>query len=208
MSHLKLSKSESSRWFNDDGDNTHNINYPLTEESIVMDLGGYMGRWANQIIKKYNPYMFIIEPIHYHYNYMVNKFANNNKVKLMNVGISNEDKEDIIFINGDQSSFYSAGTSENVKLLTMQSIFNKWNLEKVDLLQINIEGHEYLLLEYLVNEDILDKFKYIQIQFHQAIENHIMRREAIHTKLKDRGFKNRFNYPFIWESWENCENRK
>jgi FkbM family methyltransferase len=199
---LTLNSDELINWINDNGDQTHNLNYPLTEESIVMDLGGFKGIWASQIINLYNPNVYIIEPIYGYYNFMVNKFADNNKVKLMNVGISNEDKEDIIFVNEDSSSFNSIGSSENIKLLTMKSILDKWNLEKVDLLQINIEGHEYLLLEHLVNEDVLDKFKYIQIQFHQGMPNDISRREAIHEKLKIRGFKNRFNYPFVWESWE------
>lgn len=199
---LTLNSEELSKWFSDNGDQTHNLNYPLNEESVVMDLGGFKGIWASQIINLYNPNVYIIEPIYDYYNYMVSKFAHTNKVKLMNVGISDEDKEDIIFINEDGSSFNSSGKPEKVKLLTMKSIFNEWNLKKVDLLQINIEGHEYLLLENLVNEDILDKFKYIQIQFHQGIEDYISRRDSIHKKLLDRGFKIRFNYLFVWESWE------
>lgn len=42
------------KWIRDNGDNTHNLNYDLDENSIVMDLGGYTGVWAQQIIKKYN----------------------------------------------------------------------------------------------------------------------------------------------------------
>jgi FkbM family methyltransferase len=199
---LTLNSDELVKWINDNGDQTHNLNYPLTEESIVMDLGGFKVIWASQIINLYNPNVYIVEPIYDYHNYMVNKFADNNKVKLMNVGVSDEDKEDIIFVNKDSSSFNHDGIPESVKLLTMKSIFDKWNLEKVDLLQINIEGHEYLLLENLVNEDVLDKFKYIQVQFHQGMPNDISRRNVIHEKLKIRGFKNRFNYPFVWESWE------
>jgi FkbM family methyltransferase len=199
---LTLDSHELTKWINDKGDQTHNLNYPLDEESVVMDLGGFKGNWASQIIDLYNPNVYIIEPIFNYHNYMVNKFASNNKVKLMNVGISDQDREDIIFVNEDSSSLNSNGKTENIKLLTMKSICDKWNLKKVDLLQINIEGHEYLLLEHLVNEDILDKFKYIQIQFHQGIKDDFLRRKAIHENLKIRGFKNRFNYPFVWECWE------
>jgi FkbM family methyltransferase len=199
---VTLDLHELKKWINDEGDKTHNLNYPLNEESIVMDLGGFKGNWASQIIDLYNPNVYIIEPIFNYYDFMVNKFLSNNKVKLMNVGISDQNKEDIIFVNEDSSSLNSNGKTENVKLLTMKSIFDKWNLKKVDLLQINIEGHEYLLLEHLVNEDILEKFKYIQIQFHKGIKDDFLRRKAIHENLKIRGFKNRFNYPFVWECWE------
>jgi FkbM family methyltransferase len=198
---LTLNSEELSKWFNDNGDQTHNLDYPLTEDSIVMDLGGFKGIWASQIINLYNPNVYIIEPIYDYHNYMVNKFADNNKVKLMNVGVSDEDKEDIIFINADSSSFNSDGTAENVKLLTMESIFNKWNLKKVDLLQINIEGGEYLLLENMLETGSINKFKNIQIQFHLGVENDIERRFNIQEGLSKNDFKIKFEYPFVWESW-------
>mgnify|MGYP006245289443 CR=1 FL=1 len=56
---LTLNRNEIGRWFRDRGDDTHNLNYNLNEESVVMDLGGYTGVWAQQIINKYNPRMYI-----------------------------------------------------------------------------------------------------------------------------------------------------
>ena len=35
------------RWFADNGDYTHNINYTLNNDSIVIDLGGYHGFWVD-----------------------------------------------------------------------------------------------------------------------------------------------------------------
>ncbi len=40
------------RWFTDNGDYTHNINYELNENSVVIDLGGYYGLWVDEILKK------------------------------------------------------------------------------------------------------------------------------------------------------------
>ena len=52
---LKLNKDEITKWFKDNGDYTHNLNYNLDENSVIMDLGGYTGVWAQQMIEKYNP---------------------------------------------------------------------------------------------------------------------------------------------------------
>ena len=71
MGNLTLNQQEIRRWFSDRGDYTHNINYDLNEDSIVIDLGGYTGVWAQQIIDKYNPNMYILEPIEEFYNGMV-----------------------------------------------------------------------------------------------------------------------------------------
>lgn len=210
---LSLDLNELSRWINDNGDYTHNLQYPLNSDSIIVDLGGFKGIWAQQIIDLYNPHIYIIEPISEFYLTMLEKFSFNNKVKLMNVGVSNENKESTIYLNQDSSSFNGPGILKTVKLMTLEKIFEIWNLTKIDLIQINIEGDEYVFLEKLVTSDTLNKIRYIQIQFHKGIyyyakridagiDGHVERRNAIHDKLHNRGFKKRFNYNFVWEGWE------
>jgi FkbM family methyltransferase len=190
------------KWFKDNGDNTHNITYDLTENSIIMDLGGYTGVWAQQMIEKYNPNVYILEPVTKFYEGMVNKFSNNPKVHLMNVGVSTEDKEGTIFINGDAtSSNLTNGESIGVKFNTIETVLEKWGLTEVDLIQINIEGDEYPLLENMLETGSINIFKNIQIQFHLGVENDVERRDKIRNGLILNGFKNNFDYPFVWESW-------
>lgn len=197
-----LNSQEILRWFEDRGDYTHNINYDLNENSLIMDLGGYTGIWAQQMIDKYSPYVFIIEPVPNFYNSMVYKFKDNEKVKLLNVGIATENKEGEIFLNGDASSSISnSGQKINITFLTIEEIFKKFNLQKIDLLQINIEGDEYLLLENMLQSGFINNFKNLQIQFHMGIDNFSLRREKIQEGLLLNNFKNKFNYPFVWESW-------
>jgi len=190
------------KWFADNGDYTHNITYNLTDKSVIMDLGGYTGVWAQQMIDKYNPNVYIIEPVTKFYEGMVNKFSNNSKVHLMNVGVSTEDKDGFIYISGDAtSSNLVKGESISVKFNSIDTILKKWGLNEVDLIQINIEGDEYSLLEHMLETGSINKFKNIQVQFHLGIENDVKRREKIRDGLSKNGFKNNFDYPFVWESW-------
>jgi FkbM family methyltransferase len=195
------------KWFRDGGDHTHNITYDLNENSVVMDLGGYTGRWAQQMINKYNPNMYILEPIGEFYNVMVDKFRSNNKVRLMNVGASTENKTDELFMSDDPlegdgtSSTLKDGKSVEVQFYNIETILNKWNLNIVDLIQINIEGDEYPLLEDMLKTGVINKFKNIQIQFHLGINGDKERRDKIREGLENNGFKEKFNYPFVWESW-------
>jgi len=202
MCGLTLNLEELSRWRNDNGDSTHNLQYPFKSDSVIMDLGGFKGIWAQQMIDLYNPNVYIIEPVNQFYSHMVDKFTDNPKVRLMNVGVSVENKESVIYINDDTSSCNSNGVPTPIKLLTLQTILDIWKLNHVDLIQINIEGDEYNILEQITDHDVLDRFKYIQVQFHKGIYNHVERRDAIRDKLHNRGFKNRFNYDFVWEGWE------
>jgi FkbM family methyltransferase len=193
---------ELTKWFSDNGDYTHNINYNLTEDSNIIDLGGYIGVWAQQMIDKYNPNIYILEPVPDFYEEMVTKFSNNNKVHLMNVGIGVEDKDGFIFMNGDgTSSNLSDGESIKVRFNTIDTVLEKWGLNEIDLIQINIEGDEYPLLEHMLSTGSINKFKNIQVQFHLGIENDVERRNKIRDGLKKNNFKINFDYPFVWESW-------
>ncbi len=203
MDSLYLNQIEIANWFRDNGDNTHNLNYDLNENSIIMDLGGYTGVWAQQMINKYNPFVYIIEPVPQFYFGMVDKFKTNDKVKIANVGVGTENKDDFIIMSNDgTSSNLVNGEKINVKFNTIETILNNFEINEVDLIQINIEGDEYPLLEYMLKKGSINKFKNIQVQFHNGIRNDVIRRENIHNGLIANGFKNKFNYPFVWESWE------
>jgi FkbM family methyltransferase len=199
---MKSNEVEIRRWFSDRGDYTHNITYDLTEDSVIIDLGGYTGVWVEQMINKYNPNVYIIEPIEEFYNIIVDKFKNNDKVNVLKVGVSNEDKDGVIYLHGDSTSAkLSNGTPVSVKFNKMKTLIEKWNLKSVDLIQINIEGDEYELLEDMIKTGIINTFKNIQVQFHYGIDDDIKRRENIHNGLKSNGYEIKFNYPFVWESW-------
>jgi len=197
-----FNKKELKRWVKDNGDYTHNITYDLNENSVIMDLGGYNGAWAQQMINKYNPNVYILEPVRSFYSGMVSKFKNNSKVKLLNVGVGIEDKKGVIYMDGDcTSSNLISGNAINVKFNTIETILNKFGLEYVDLIQINIEGDEYPLLENMISTGTINKFKNIQIQFHLGVDGDIERRKKIRHNLFVNGFKINFDYPFVWESW-------
>jgi FkbM family methyltransferase len=193
---------ELSKWIRDRGDYTHNLNYDLNSDSVVMDLGGYTSIWAQQILDKYNPNIYIIEPVPTFYDTLVSKFNSNNKVNLLNVGVATENKKDIIYVNNDGSSLFSTtGTPKEVNFCTIDNILNSWNLDKIDLVQINIEGGEYPLMEYMLSNGTINMFNNIQVQFHCVADTDIIRRQNIRKGLENNNFKIKFDYPFVWESW-------
>jgi hypothetical protein len=198
------------KWFSDNGDYTHNINYELNDDSVVIDLGGYYGLWIDEILKKNNPHIpniILVEPVPEFYNHLIKKYENSEKIKVMNVGVSTDKNETTksLYVSNDGSST-NFNTNVNsviqIKTIPIDKILSDNNINQVDLLQINIEGDEYALMEYLIESKIINKFKNIQIQFHLGIENDIERRDNIQKNLISNGFKNKFDYPFVWESWE------
>ena len=198
------------QWFADNGDYTHNINYELNNDSVVIDLGGYYVLWIDEILKKNNPNIpniILVEPVPEFYNHLVTKYENYEKIKVMNVGVSTDKNEatKTLYVSSDGSSTnFNINVKSVIQIKTMpiDKILSDNNINQVDLLQINIEGDEYGLMEYMIESNTIDKFKNIQIQFHLGIDNDIERRNIIQKNLVSKGFKNKFDYPFVWESWE------
>jgi len=198
------------RWFADNGDYTHNINYELNDNSVVIDLGGYHGLWIDEILKKNSPHIpniILVEPVPEFYNHLISKYENYEKIKVMNIGVSVDKNETTktLYVSSDGSSTNfntNVNTSIQIKTLPIDKILSDNYINEVDLLQINIEGDEYGLMEYMIESNIINKFKNIQIQFHLGVPNEIERRNNIQKNLISKGFKNKFDYPFVWESWE------
>lgn len=200
-------KTDINNWIANDGDNTHALDYPLTNESIVVDLGGFKGVWVDMLLAKHKgvqPNIIIVEPITEFYNILKNKFQHNDKITLLNVGVSvdGEDKEKTIYINGERTSTnFKDGIKIVTKFQSLKSILDSCGVNFVDLLQINIEGDEYPLLEHVISNGVINKFKNIQIQYHLGIKDDVERRDNIQKSLTDQGFIKKFDYPFVWESW-------
>lgn len=67
-------------------------------------------------------------------------------------------------------------------------------------MKINIEGGEYNLVKKLIDSDLIEKIKYLQIQFHNFVENSEQKRQNLRFKLT-RTHIEMWNYEFVWESW-------
>jgi FkbM family methyltransferase len=188
-------------WDRDQGNNTHAITYPLNEDSIVVDLGGFCGVWASQIISKYNPNVFLFEPIFPFFKGLEQKFKDNPKVKVFNFGISTSNHDGVLYLNGDGTSKYITNTIPiNVKFITISKLLELIGHESVDLVQINIEGEEYDLLQKMLEEETITNFKNIQIQFHTYVENAEEKRFKIQEGLS-KNFNKLYDYPFVFEGW-------
>lgn len=81
------------QWFKDNGDAVHRLNYPLNQDSIVFDIGGYQGNFADQIHSKFNATVHVFEPMKQFSNYIGSRFAGNDKVLVYPVGVGAETKK-------------------------------------------------------------------------------------------------------------------
>uniref|UniRef100_A0A6C0I068 Methyltransferase FkbM domain-containing protein n=1 Tax=viral metagenome TaxID=1070528 RepID=A0A6C0I068_9ZZZZ len=197
--------SQHVEWHSNNCDITHNLNHDLNENSIVFDIGGYTGKWTSQINDKFRSKIFIIEPILEFYRELENKFNHieNIKYKQVGIGVKNETCK-INSINGDATQIIHSDDGDiTIQLETLETIMTFFDVKNIDFLQINIEGAEYDILENWIETKIIEKINTIQIQFHQLsyIPNVVERRDKIRENLQKLGYKEKFNYQWVWECW-------
>lgn len=189
-------------WNSLDGDKTLRVNYDLNESSVVVDVGGYEGQWASDIFSRYCCNIFVFEPVQSFSKKIIDRFKLNNKIKVYSLGLSNKDKEISISLIDDSSSLYKkTSNSEQIKVVDTSNFFKNNQIEKIDLIKINIEGSEYELLENLISSGFIKKIKNIQVQFHDFVPNAKERMTKIQEELR-KTHHTTYQYEFVWENWE------
>lgn len=198
MSHPR--PDEINRYFSDNADYTYRLNYPLDSDSLVIDLGGYLGNYAFQLYQKYNCNIYVFEPIKSFYDQIFNKFLNINKVKVFNFGLGPVDEEIEISVNGDASSiFENGGNKEKINIKNVNNFFTDYQIKKVNLLKVNIEGAEYDLLEDMISNNLHVLCDDMQIQFHPQFDPY-NRREKIQNIFSKTHYLT-YNYEYVFENW-------
>jgi FkbM family methyltransferase len=138
----------------------------LNKKSIFIDIGANVGFVTQYITDKYNCKIYAYEPHPKAYSYLKKKFINNKKIEIINKAVSNKSGTSKIYFhekdNDEVTIKYSEATSldknkinisvdrhKNVSLVNIKELINSFDF--IDCIKIDIEGHEYLILDDLIN---------------------------------------------------------
>lgn len=176
--------------------------YPvsLKGDSIVFDVGGYEGSWSKVIDKKYSPNIYIFEPVSLFAQRITGLFSERKNVQVLSFGLSGSNKKIALSVQEESSSAHKVpgDNAEIVEFLDIVEVMNTYNIQKIDLLKINIEGEEYELLNRLIESGYIARCKHVLVQFHDFVDGATEKRlqciERIHATHTTS-----FSYPFIWE---------
>lgn len=189
------------KWYREGGEKTLRFSYPLTCESVVFDLGGYQGYFVREIVARYDPYVYVFEPVPEFFEHLVKEFAANPKAQMCNYGLSDGDSVSQMFLAGDSSTSYIAGEMQaTVQLRDIQTVVQELGITRIDLIKINIEGAEYKLLRRMLATGLASICQDIQVQFHTFYPNAGRLRSEIRSALQETHFIT-YDYPFVWENW-------
>ena len=189
------------KWYRDTANIDFRFDQALNSNSIVMDVGGYLGDWSSEINERYHPVLYVYEPVPEFFDSLELRFSRYKNVHLKKYGLSGNSEIMPISIDADGSSLFG-GKSKTIKISIVDVIdeMRQENINEVDIIKINIEGAEYDLLQRIIDSGLTSKFKVLQIQFHNFVVDAIVRRDNIRSALA-LTHQLKYDYPFIWEEW-------
>lgn len=163
------------------------LDWPLTIESVVVELGGYRARWALQIARRHWPRLYVYEPQPWAYAVCARLLKPYDAFVLpYGVGVRNE-RLPMAKYETDGCTFAGGGDGPLGELRDAREVLPK----HVDLMLVNIEGYEYTLLPYLLDQQLLPDRLMVQWHTwadaggeHSAI---VARLERTHARLWDYG---------------------
>ena len=200
---------EAKRWFRDRGDSTHRLNYKLDRDSVVVDLGGYIGDFAQQIHDRYGSTVHLFEPVPAFHARCVQRFANNPKIHPHCYGLGSSAGFFPISDDADASSFLASTKAGhlNAEVRPITEALDALGITAIDLLKINIEGGEYEVLTALIEAGFLPRIRNIQVQFHTVGSDYEGARNTIRHEL-EKTHRETWCYKFVWENWERLDSNE
>ena len=192
---------------------------------IFFDIGAHKGKYTDLLFKEYNiKKAYLFEPQVKMYNFIKEKYKDNNFINVYNQGVSNKTENVLFYINKHnltssikrlnpknkylnlKSKLFSTNldgmieNNLNIKNIKLNEFFLENNILNVDLIKIDTEGHEYEVLAGL--EGKIKFIKAFLIEFHDDHTYLNYSSNKIENILLKNNFflKKKIKFPFT--TWE------
>lgn len=172
-------------------------NNSINKGSIIYSIGiGEDVSFDLEIIEKYRCNVFAFDPTPKSVNW-VNKNVSNNNFNFSPIGISKEKGSRLFYLPKDNK--HISGSLEKISTVneemavelefdTLKNQMIKNNHHKIDLLKMDIEGSEYDVIDFILDEKI--EINQILVEFHpHLVQNGRKKTKSLIIKLESFGYK-------------------
>jgi FkbM family methyltransferase len=173
----------------------------LTAQDSVCVLGAYLGDSIHEYRNRFGSSVIGLEPISEFCASLSSRFGADQKVQVLKIGASDRSESVNINLSDDATSFYiEGGRSEIINCVDIVEVFESFEKPPY-LLEINIEGAEFKVLNRLLDSPFANSVNTLLIQFHNFVEDSEIMRAEIRKRLSE-DYVEIFSYPFVWERWD------
>jgi FkbM family methyltransferase len=169
---------------------------PASRTPVVFDVGAYVGDYTALVREELDNFEgYVFEPNPRSFEKLDGRFGNEENVHLFNVGCSENNGEMTLFDYGesgcDSSSHASTYRgvlerlhgakdveSHTAKRIRLDDFVEEQNIDRIDLLKIDTEGHELEVLKGLTKTIDAGKVSTIQLEFNEMnVESGVFMRD-------------------------------
>lgn len=168
-------------------------------DGVIVVLGGFLGDSSEMYVRSTWCEIHIFEPVAEFFNALEARFVTNRRIHLHNYAVSGATTSIELSINGERSGVFEPG-SDKIRVASRDIFDIVTELKSIELLELNIEGGEYEILERLLDGERVARIKILQIQFHNLSGDHDFKRAKIRLELS-KTHEQVFNYDWVWERW-------
>lgn len=175
------------------------LDWPLTKESVVVEVGGYKGRWALQIAERYQPRLYVFEP--QQWAARVCKAVLGVRAHVLDFALGTTTGPVLMGEwETDGCSFVKAGAECQAEMIEIGRALRQLGLDRIDLMLMNIEGYEYQLIPHMLSQDILPDR--LMVQFHTFADPGGVLTGQIYERLAACGYRIAWTYGVVLTAWE------
>lgn len=148
--------------------------------NYIIDLGSSIGIFTSYALEKNPDIKSICVEMNPNFHEICREtFIDNKNITSINAAIYKTSKK-IVVMKSERSDFCGLGStidddvygdkiySAEVKTISLNDIVKEFDINRIDLLKVDIEGYEYELFENLTDQFILDKIGNIFLEFHKT----------------------------------------
>jgi FkbM family methyltransferase len=178
-------------------------NLKLDIESRILIVGGYKGNSTYEYRKRYGCNVVALEPVKSYFDFFEKRFAGDSKVSIKNLALADESGQLEITVNADSTGFYEKSNGALFETITCVGVRDFFTppFERFDLIEMNIEGAEYQVLNSILKLNLQSNINTFLIQFHRNVPDFEREREKIRNVL-EKSHNPVFCYDYVWERWD------
>ncbi len=179
-------------WKEIQGDTSAALDWPIDEDSIVVEIGGYEGRWASQMADKFKCHIHVFEPQDWAMEKAITKLTPYDNIYFHEYGLWTHTALMTLGDYGRDGASLLKPKHEDSKQVLVEDIDAVFQImgeelhddKDIDVCLMNIEGGEYVLIPYMIGMGIMKRIKFFWAQFHMFVPNSERKFEAINKEME------------------------
>lgn len=198
MNHpIKIGDQEA--WRRDFGEDKR-YDYPLDNNSVVVDIGAFNGEFTEKILRKFGCRAVVFEPTDAIETRNASRwYSGEGTAQVFKAAAWTYDGK---LKMGGESFWVSSKERYNYQEVDCVDIATHFPLQQVNLCKINIEGGEYELIMHMIASGLIAQILNLQVQFHLINGEDCEVMYEIIADALSKTHRISWRCPFVWESWE------